>query len=313
MSTELALIRPEYELLKQWNESMMNDVNVSKTSRETYYKGASKFLDWAIEKNITQITKNDIEHWKKELRTSKPPKRSSTINTWLAGVRKFLTWFGRFSNDDNPLNEIENIKRPGANKTHLKDALTDEEITRILSLPNRETNEGKRDYAYLCIRAYTGMRDIELQRADFDDLSYHEGIPIIRIQGKGKEDKNRIAIVYHAEAQIALKEWLDIRGNNGGALITSLSDRSRGGRLAMISIRKMVKKYFILAGINDRRKTSHSFRHSAITKVALINPVLAQVMAGHSDINTTMIYVHEAQRLLNPGEQFIDYRKEQNK
>jgi integrase/recombinase XerD len=304
MGTELAISRPELALLDEWKSALANDANVSEASRETYTKGAQKFLDWAQKKKVQNITKNDIERWKSELRAKHRP---TTVNTWLSGVRRFLSWIGQFSEDDNPLAEIKNIERPGANKSHLRDPLTDDEILRVLSLPNRSTPEGKRDYAYLCIRAYTGMRDVELQRADFDDLSYIDGLPIIRIRGKGREDTNRIAVVYGEQAQLALQEWLDVRGKRPGALITSLSDRSKWKRLSMPTIRSIVKGYLRAAGINDRRKTSHSFRHSAITKVALVNPVLAQILAGHSDLNTTMIYVHEAQRLINPGEQFIKY------
>ena len=34
----------------------------------------------------------------------------------------------------------------------------------------------------------------------------------------------------------------------------------------------------------------------------------ARQVARHASIDTTMIYVHEADRLDNPGEQFIDYQ-----
>jgi len=48
-------------------------------------------------------------------------------------------------------------------------------------------------------------------------------------------------------------------------------------------------------------------RHSDISKVARLYILKASNLARHAGIDTTMIYVHEADRLDNPGEAFIDY------
>jgi len=63
------------------------------------------------------------------------------------------------------------------------------------------------------------------------------------------------------------------------------------------------------AGIDDPKKTTHSLRHTAITN-AIVNgaPIrVVQVLAGHASANTTSIYIHNVDRLQNPGEKFIDY------
>ena len=83
--------------------------------------------------------------------------------------------------------------------------------------------------------------------------------------------------------------------------------RSRWERLGTSAIRHMVKGYYQQAGIVDKRKTTHSLRHSAISKVAKQNVMKARQVARHASIDTTMIYVHENDRLTDPGEQFIDY------
>jgi hypothetical protein len=54
-------------------------------------------------------------------------------------------------------------------------------------------------------------------------------------------------------------------------------------------------------------RTSHSLRHSAISKVAKHDLLKARQVARYVSIDTTMIYVHEQDGLSNPGEAFIDY------
>ena len=62
------------------------------------------------------------------------------------------------------------------------------------------------------------------------------------------------------------------------------------------------------AGINSDRITAHSMRHTAVT-LALIGGASiqeAQSMARHTNINTTMIYAHNLDRLDSPAESKIE-------
>jgi integrase len=154
--------------------------------------------------------------------------------------------------------------------------------------------------------AFCALRTIEVERADLGDLTTVDSLPTLRIQGKGSSEKDDIAVIYHSKAQEALYDYLAARGNKPGPLFVSLSRRSYGGRMTTRAIRDL-KKYFTAAGIVDPRKTLHSLRHSAISKVAKANIMKARQVARHASIDTTMIYVHENDRLTDPGEQFIDY------
>ena len=75
-------------------------------------------------------------------------------------------------------------------------------------------------------------------------------------------------------------------------------------------MREIVKGYFNKAGIVGN-KTTHSLRHTAITK-ALQNGVsitrVSKQLARHANIDTTMIYVHEADRMSDPVEEHISYQ-----
>ena len=60
--------------------------------------------------------------------------------------------------------------------------------------------------------------------------------------------------------------------------------------------------------IDDARLTAYSLRHTAIT-LSLIGGATAQearVMARHADINTTLIYAHNINRIKQAPEKKID-------
>lgn len=290
----------------RWLVHLENQSELSDASRDTYTQGVDNFLAW-LQIQHEPLSPALLERWKTELLVDK---RVTTVNTWLSAVRKFFDWATSQGLQADPTEGVRNVERAGANTAHLRDALTDEEILLLLDLPNHETDIGVRDYAYLCIKAFTGLRDVEMHRADYDDLSLVNGIPVLRIHGKGRKETDRVAVIYNQRAQDALSAWLALRGHRAGALFTSFSNRSNGERLGLRAIRKTIRTYLLAAGIDSRRKTSHSIRHSALTKIAVKNLLKAQEVAGHSDTRTTLIYVHEADRISHPGESLIDYTRE---
>jgi integrase/recombinase XerC/integrase/recombinase XerD len=90
-------------------------------------------------------------------------------------------------------------------------------------------------------------------------------------------------------------------------LFTSISDRNQGEALTTRSISRIVKQIFRGVGLDSRRLTAHSLRHTAITLSIKGGASLqqAQAMARHTDPKTTMIYFHNLNRLQAGAERFI--------
>ncbi len=76
-------------------------------------------------------------------------------------------------------------------------------------------------------------------------------------------------------------------------------------------MRQIVKHYYKLAGVRGERKTTHSLRHTAISSAVRHGAPVQKVraMARHANIETTMIYYHEIDRIENPAEAFISYEE----
>jgi integrase len=131
---------------------------------------------------------------------------------------------------------------------------------------------------------------------------------VLYVTGKGHVEADAVIVIANHKAENTLYDWLTVRGDQPGPLFTSLSDRSRRQRLGLRALRGIIKDYFKAAGVHGN-KTTHSLRHTAISKAILkVAPVQkVQSMARHKNIDTTMIYYHEVDRLTNPAEDFIGY------
>ena len=255
----LTIIKPEVQVISDWYKALDLRVaagDISSTTGATYKRGMNKFIRWVDSKSVTVVNADIIQNWKADLLASgiKP----SSINTWLAGVRAFFSWaVGSGLLAVNPTLSVKGVKRKNTGKKHLRSALSDHEVIRVLAQPDRSTKQGRRDYCILALKAYCGVRDIEINRADLCDIDTVNSYPVLRVQGKGATEKDDLVVVYHMNAQEALFDWLAVRGNKPGALFVSLSHRSSGERLGLSAIRHLVIGYYRGAGIIDERKTSH--------------------------------------------------------
>lgn len=298
---------PVEALLEEWCGVLQRRVaaeEISETTATTYAIGAGKFIAWCKANAVEQIDNQTITEWRAS--TSYKP---STVNTWLAGIRAFFAWAaGARRIVHNPTQGVKPVKRQRA---HLRDPLTTLEVKRVLSKVKTETVQGKRDYAILCLMAYTGVRQVEVHRANLEDLQTRGNYLVLRLQGKGRKERDDMVVLAHPNVQNAVLDWLSVRQYEPGALFTSLSNASKGERLSLRAIRDIVKGYYGAAGVVGGNKTTHSLRHTAITQARRggATPEQVQNMARHSSITTTMIYIHEVDRVDNPAEAFIDYEE----
>lgn len=296
------------DLVEDWHAALELQVRageISKASRDTYAQGVDRFVDWCGRRR--SLSEEVVLEWKADMLERCKP---ATVNTWLSGLRAFFDWAVRHRRlAYNLAAGVRGARRSGTSRKHKREALTDAEVLRALAQPDVATAEGKRDRALLALMAYTAARQVELHRADLADLRSESGRLVLHVRGKGHQEADELVVIAHPDAEAAVHDWLAARGQGPGPLFVSLSDRSRGGRLSLSAIRRLVKGYFKAAGVRGALKTAHSLRHSAITNAVRHGAPVQKVqsMARHANISTTMIYFHETDRIENPAEQFIQY------
>ena len=183
----------------------------------------------------------------------------------------------------------ENLSSPRLGRS-LPEALTVEEVERLLDTPDHATPEGKRDRAMLELLYASGMRVTELVSLDLDDVDHEQGF--VRCFGKGSKER---LIPIHPEATRLVKSYVD---NGRSELATSRTGRAtflnkRGERLTRQGFWLILKNLADKAGI-DRRITPHTLRHSFATHLLRGGAPLRHVqeLLGHASITTTQVYTH---------------------
>lgn len=292
-------------------EAFLNSEDVKATSKETYRRELKQFFAYTKEKGLAQPTREDVLRFKiylLEIKRLTP----ITVTNYLTAVKKFFSWMEAQGLYKNIAKGIKGLKKP---KGFRKDVLTVTQIKKMLSSIDRTTLEGKRDYALLNLLVRTGLRTIEVQRALIEDLKQEGGEAILMIQGKGRDVKDDFVLLTE-ETLTPIREYLFYRGvmDDKAPLFSSVGNRNQEGALSTRTIRRIVKERLKEIGIEDRRLTAHSLRHTAITLSLLGGATLqeAQALARHTNINTTLIYAQNIQRIRNAPERRINQILQQN-
>jgi len=297
------LVNLETINLSLYLAEFISEQDIKENSKGTYKRALTQFFAFMTNKYI-QPTSNDILAYKQLLHSQELA--AYTISTYLVVVRKFFTWTESKKIYPNIAKTVKGMRSP---KGFRKECLSNEQIGRVLKGIDRSTLQGKRDFAIINLLLRTGLRTIEIQRANIGDIAKHEDEAKFYIQGKGRDAKDDYVFLTYT----ALKPILDYlkarkQTNETTPLFTSISDRNNGDRMTPRSISRIVKDALLRANIDDKRLTAHSLRHTAITNALLGGASLQEVktMARHSNINTTLIYSHNLERMANLAERTID-------
>jgi len=307
--SENELVLATVSWIDKWLEAERVKGAAEKTI-EAYRRGLHRFLHWLAEQGITQPNAADIAAYRDDLKTHYS---SLTINLSLTAVRSFYRYLlesGAISY--SPAEAVRGIR--GGKRNHKRSELSAGEVLDVLATcesgDDHDTPQGVRDRAILTLMAYCGLRTVEIQRANIDDLKVN-GRMVLWVQGKGHREADEYVVIPREQERI-IRAWLAERakyGNAEPALFISLSHRNCGERLTTRAIRNLVKDHYHKAGIYDDTKTTHSLRHSAITSAIRhgATPMQVQAMARHSSFNTTLGYIHEVNRLDAPAEDLVEY------
>ena len=287
-------------------ERFLSSADVSDNTTRTYREALRKFFDWidpGEELRLDKIDKAVVREYKEWL---KDHRAANTVSTYIVALRRFFDYcVSEGFLIQNPAQGVKGARKP---QGHLRQDLSRGEIRALFAAIDRSTLVGKRDFAIVNLMARNGLRIIELQRANVGDLETLRGRKILRIRGKGRDEKDEFTILTEPTEE-ALLDYLAARGNPGDdePLFTGVGGRNKGRRLTRWAIRQRVTKYMIKAGVKRERVTPHSLRHSFITLAIEGGATLeeAQIAARHRSIETTRRYFHEHDRLERPVEDRI--------
>ena len=284
-------------------DTFVSQCDVREISRKHYQKELHIFFDWVAStgRRIQDLTRSDIIAFKDSLLQTHS---NLTIASYLVSIRRFYEWTEGCKIYPNIAKGIKSPKRKNA---YLKEHLRENQIAAFLN----HFAGNLRDFAIVNLLLRTGIRTIELVRANIDDITYKGGQRILRVWGKGHDEPDSF-VVLTDKAYAPVRDYLDTRksATMKEPLFVSTSNRNNGGRLTTKTISSLCKEGFRAIGLDAHEYTAHSLRHTKavmLLKNGSIQDV--QSVLRHQSVTTSQIYtksVEEELRLARPSEQKLD-------
>lgn len=234
-------------------------------------------------------------------------KSPATLRRRVAAWRGFFSWLTALGVLDlNPADRHLVRRIPAGSNEQLVTVLTKEQASRLLNAVDRSTDSGQRDYVLIHTLLHCVLRRSEASSMNVEDLGRSGPHAVLTIR-RAKGGANQIVKVPPRLSKL-IDEYIQSNGYTSGPLWRSFStNQSRGRRLSGSSIYKIVRRLGTAAGIPDKIG-AHTLRHTGCTLAIEGGASLQQVQthARHKNVETTMRYVHQRDKLNNSAADFID-------
>jgi len=244
------------------------------------YRLAVVNLFSSLQKEVDEITSNDIRGYMDWYQTSRGNVSASYLNTLHRYFSSFFNWL---SNEGvinkNPISSVEYAKEPEI----IKKPFSSVELEKI-----KCACKTPRDIALVEVLYATGGRVSEIVGINTKDINFYENS--IVIYGKGKKQRT----VYLTDvASHYVKKYIKTRNDRNEALFVTL--RSPYMRIHKAGIEARLKRIGSCAGVENVHP--HRFRRTlATTSLSRgMEPYQLRDIMGHVKLETTMIYCKIAQ------------------
>lgn len=228
--------------------------------------------------------------------------KATTIRRRVAAIRGFFDWLEALGAiEKNPAHRqlIRKVKAVRS-KDRVLVVLSSAQANQLLTTARERS---MRDHAMMATMLHCVLRRSEVAEMDVDHIRLIGKYWILDLPStKGGADQY-VKIPEHVVELI--EEHKEHYGIGTGPLWRSQSRRNPGGRLTPTSIYRIVRDTAIAAGLPEIG--AHTLRHTGCTLAIDNGASLQQVQthARHKQIETTMVYVHQRDRLRDSAADFI--------
>lgn len=272
----------------------INYIDIKNETKRGYKKILEEYSTY-ISKITDSPNRSDLLNYREYL---KKKVKAASVQKYIVVIRNFYRWFHVEGYGDNIAEGIKGVKIQSDFK---REPLSINESKKLLARAKFHSSNsitGLRNYAIISLLLTTGLRTIEVERSDVSDINIVDGIRILYIMGKGHDDKDSFVKLSPQVYEI-IEEYLIARSDEFEPLFISHHTKTKGERLKTRSIREIVKELLRQIGINNKKFSAHSLRHTTAT-ISLIegaNIEETQALLRHKDPSTTQIYIHRLDKM----------------
>lgn len=309
---ELTIVGQEVQIV-QSNSSLMDafanflrlDVANGDASLDTirgYKTQVGQWVDWCHQNGVnpSRAVPADVKAYRLHLVTN--GYKATSIAHKLTIIRRFYT--AAVDNGlrlDNPAAGVKPPKdKRAADDFHY---LNEVDYTLLIRAVGKGRNEKElRDKAIIAMMGLQGLRTVEIECANVDDMKISGENVSMLVRGKGHD-----RVVYlRPDVAYVLSAYLDARAsvcqdNDGTPMFTACGNRAGGHRISRRGIRQVVDFYLKKADLKRPGISDHALRHTAATLAYKYTQDLrgVQEMLGHANTKTTARYAHVIDRMKN--------------
>lgn len=265
---------------------------------ENYVRAIIKFSK-VIDKDLTQITKKDMEKFQLHLQTKENPKTgkrlsAKTIEQYAINLKVFFIWL--YNGKEQP-EMVQDIIRKRSVLEPIKDneILTPKEVMSMI-----DTCLNRRDKAIISLMYETGCRVGELVACNIDDFINFGRYAKVRLRGK-----TGIRTVAVSDCITFIERWLNEHPYNNDSkapLFTTESSNNLRCRISTQAVSGILNRAGETANITKKHHP-HWFRHSGLTHYTNkyhANERDLKIRAGWSEnSNMHLRYIHYGEDEVN--------------
>lgn len=275
-------------------------------------------------KLLTTATVRDAVLYKQYLKEVKQLS-PATIDNYLAALRKLYKFLIDYEEVKMDIfKKIERQRDRGA--VFMKGWLSIDQVYQLMDAVDSDRILGKRNRAIIHLMSFTGLRCIEVSKLTFNDIHYDvNNNSKLQIMRKGRLQKSGQVSLPDDILQSMQQYWklrYDTKSIDA-PLFLAHSYKSKSKPLDPRAISTMIKQGLRLIGLDSKRYSAHSLRHTAakLAMVAGAKEFEIQFMLGHNRIAQTEHYLkgfgeysgEEGRAILKINEYAQSFKKNQGR
>ncbi len=277
-------------------ETYISYIDLKKITKDSYRNILRIWATYLEDRDILEPTRNDLLNFKEEMLALT---ESATVQKYLVVLRGFFRYLKFKGLYEDISYQIRGCK---VETTYKRMPLSIKDSIKLIKKAKKKANAepGKRNYALVVLFLTTGIRSIEANRADVEDIDIIDGEYVLHIQGKGKDSKTEY-VKLSSETFDSINDYLNsinpkfvLKNHGKTPMFLTQEKGGKQNRLSTKQIRNIIKELLISIGYNSRAYSVHSLRHTFATTALMKGASLLQTQEAlhHKNISTTQIYSH---------------------